>query len=192
MFSQESGRAAVITTELIILTTTRSKRWNGNIDALKTDYLNGVISQMDIYGDRVQFALVTSGSGPHYQLINGSGKKMAFDGNHRLHHPEDGEFSPGNATGVFTLEQVRLARAGASKPARTLSTGRVARPSGTRAPSAAARAREQADSEKYAYFKTHRATLPDTIGEHSDEITTLMRNGMTAEQAFTEVLKKYF
>lgn len=175
------------------MTTTRSKRWNGNPDTLKADYLQGVLSQMDMYGDRVQFALVTSGNGPHYQLTNGSGKTMAFDGNHHLHHPADGEFSPGNATGVFTLDQIKLARTGGSKPARTLSTGRVAaRATGPRGPSAAVRAREQADSEKYAYFKAHRATLPDTIGEHSDEITSLICNGMTAEQAFSRILTTYF
>ncbi len=147
---------------------------------------------MTIYGERVQFALVTSGNGPHYQLTNTAGKKMAFDGNHHLHHPEDGEFVPGNATGVFTLDQIRLAKAGGGKTTRSLSTGRVTRSSGVRAPSAATRAKELVDSEKYEYFKANRATLPDTIGEHSEEITTLMRGGMPAEQAFGEIIKKYF
>jgi len=185
-------RAAAIITEVHILTTTRSKRWNGNIDTLKAPYLTGVLTQMGIYGERVQFALVTSGNGPHYQLTNTAGKKMAFDGNHHLHHPEEGEFAPGNATGVFTLDQVRLAKAGGSKTTRTLSTGGVKRASTTRAPSAATRAKDQVDSDKYEYFKANRATLPDTIGEHSEEITTLMRGGMPAEQAFGEVVKKYF
>ena len=174
------------------MTTTRSKRWNGNIESLKADYLGGVITQMDTYGDRVQFALATSGNGPRYQLTNSAGKKMAFDGNHHLHHPEDGEFAPGNATGVFTLDQVKLAKVGGLKPARTLSTGTVKRASSTRAPSAATRAKDLVDSEKYEYFKAHRATLPDTIGEHSAEITAMMRAGMSAEQAFGEILKKYF
>lgn len=191
VFSEILLRAAAIITEVHILTTTRSKRWNGNIDTLKAPYLAGVITQMGIYGERVQFALVTSGNGPRYQLTNTAGKKMAFDGNHHLHHPEDGEFAPGNATGVFTLDQVRLAKAGGSKTTRTLSTGGVKRAT-TRAPSAATRAKDQVDSDKYEYFKANRATLPDTIGEHSEEITTLMRGGMPAEQAFGEIVKKYF
>lgn len=178
--------------EVHILTTTRSKRWNGNIESLKADYLTGVITQMDTYGDRVQFALVTSGNGPRYQLTNSAGKKMAFDGNHHLHHPEEAEFAPGNSTGVFTLEQIKLAKVGGLKPARTLSTGTVKRASTTRAPSAATRAKDLVDSEKYEYFKANRSTLPDTIGEHSTEITAMMRAGMSAEQAFGEVLKKYF
>ncbi len=173
------------------MTTTRSKRWNGNIDSLKATYLAGVITQMDIYGERVQFALVTSGNGPHYQLTNTAGKKMAFDGNHHLHHPEDGEFAPGSATGVFTLDQIKLAKAGGLKTTRS-STGRVTRASGPRAPSAATRAKDLVDTEKYEYFKNNRATMPDTIGEHSNEITAMMRAGMSAEQAFGEVLKKYF
>lgn len=174
------------------MTTTRSKRWNGNIESLKGEYLTGVIGQMDTYGERVQFALVTSGNGPRYQLTNNDGKKMAFDGNHHLHHPEDGEFSPGNATGVFTIEQVKLAKAGGLKTTRSSSGSRVTRSTGPRAPSAATRAKDLVDTEKYEYFKTNRHMLPDTIGEHSAEITTMMRTGMSAEQAFGEVLKKYF
>lgn len=178
--------------EVNILTTTRSKRWNGNIESLKADYLTGVIGQMSTYGERVQFALVTSGNGPRYQLTNDAGKKMAFDGNHHLHHPEEGEFAPGNATGVFTIEQVKLAKAGGLKTTRSSSGSRVTRASGPRAPSAATRAKDLVDTEKYEYFRNNRSTLPDTIGEHSTEITTLMRGGMSAEQAFGEVLKKYF
>lgn len=177
--------------EVHILTTTRSKRWNGNIESLKSDYLTGVISQMETYGDRVQFALATSGNGPRYQLTNSAGKKIAFDGNHHLHHPEEGEFAPGNATGMLTIEQLRLAKAGALKPARS-STTRASRSSGPRGPSAATRAKDQVDSDKYDYFKANRSTLPDTISEHSTEITAMMRAGMSAEQAFGEIIKKYF
>jgi hypothetical protein len=175
------------------LTTTRSKRWNGNIESLKADYLTGVIGQMDTYGERVQFALMTSGNGPRYQLTNTSGKKMAFDGNHHLHHPEEGEFAPGSATGVFTIEQIKLAKICGLRTTRSTTTRSSGSRSGTtRAPSAATRAKDLVDTEKYEYFKSNRATLPDTIGEHSAEITTMMRAGMSAEQAFGEVLKKYF
>jgi len=180
-----------------ILTTTRSKRWNGNIESLKADYLNGVLDQMGNYGERVQFALVTAGNGPRYQLTNTDGRKMAFDGNHHLHHPDEAEFAPGNTTGVFTLEQIKLAKAGNFRSPGTTRTSNGTRSSASRTGTprvagAAARAKDLADTEKYEYFKANRATLPDTIGEHSAEITTLMRGGMSAEQAFGEVLKKYF
>lgn len=174
------------------MTTTRSKRWNGKIESLKGPYLSGVIEQMETYGERVQFALVTSGNGPRYELTNSAGKKMSFDGNHHLHHPEEGEFAPGNATGIFTIDQIRLAKSGGLRATRTSSGGRVTRASGPRAPSAATRAKDLVDTEKYEYFKNNRATLPDTIGEHSAEITALMRGGMSAEQAFGEVIKKCF
>ena len=176
------------------MTTTRSKRWNGHIETLKADYLSGVISQMETYGDRVQFALSTSGAGPRYQLTNSAGKKMAFDGNHHLHHPEEGEFGPGSATGVFTIEQVKLAKLGGGRTVRSSAgTSRVSRSSSApRAPSAATRAKDLLDSEKYEYFKNNRSTLPDTIGEHSEEISTLMRGGMSAEAAFGDIIKRYF
>jgi hypothetical protein len=54
------------------------------------------------------------------------------------------------------------------------------------------RAREAVDGEKYAYFKANRHMLPDEINQHSDEISKLMLNGMSAEQAFGEVISKYF
>ena len=57
---------------------------------------------------------------------------------------------------------------------------------------AAARAREAVDSEKYAYFKANRHMLPEEINQHSDEISKLMLNGLSAEQAFGEVITKYF
>ena len=174
------------------MTTTRSKRWNGNIESLKGAYLTGVLNQMETYGERVQFALVTAGNGPRYQLTNTAGKKMAFDGNHHLHHPEEGEFAPGSATGTYTLDQIKLAKAGGLKTTRSSSGGRVTRAAGVRAPSAATRAKDLVDTEKYEYFKNNRSTLPDTIGEYSTEITAMMRAGMSAEQAFGEVLKKYF
>lgn len=171
------------------MTTTRSKRWNGNIESLKANYLTDVINQMNTYGEHVQFALVTSGNGPRYQLTNSAGKKMAFDGNHHLHHPEEGEFSSGNTTAVFSVEQLKSAKIGRIKTTRSSS---VTRASGTRMPSAATRAKELIDTEKYEYFKNNRATLPDTISEHSEEITAMMRAGMSTEQAFGEVIKKYF
>jgi hypothetical protein len=48
------------------------------------------------------------------------------------------------------------------------------------------------DAEKYAYFKNNRGSLPETIGEHSEQISALMRGGMSAEAAFAEVVKLHF
>lgn len=178
------------------MTTTRTKRWNGQIETLKADYLKEVMSQMAAYGDRVQLALSGPGQRPHYQVINTSGKKMAFDSNHHLLHPREDEFIPGNVTGVYTMEQVRIIAAGGG--VRIGTTGRVTRAAGTsparstRNTPAAVKAKDLIDSDKYAYFKSNRETLPPTIGEHSLQITELMKNGMSAEEAFTEVVKQHF
>lgn len=174
------------------MNTTRNKRWNGRLETLKADYLSGVIGQMDAYGDRVQFALNGPGQKPLYQVINTDGKKMAFDGNHHLYRPEGEEFTGSNATGVMTMDQIRLAMAGGAP--KSTGTVRAVRATGvgSRGPSAATKAKDLVDTEKYEYFKNNRSMLPAEIGEHSNEITTLMRGGMSAEAAFSEVLKRHF
>lgn len=178
------------------MNTSRSKRWNGDIDTLKADYLNDVIAQMTTYGDRVQFAFNGKGARPNYQVINSSDKKMAFDGNNHLVHPGPDEFTGANASKVFTIEQIRTFAAGGS--ARASATGRAtrvsrssstaARPTGT----AASRALEQVTADKYEYFRNNRHLLPAEITKHSDEITQLMLKGRSAEQAFADVLEKHF
>lgn len=178
-----------------ILTTTRTKRWNGHIETLKADYLKEVMVQMDAYGDRVQLALNGPGQRPHYQVINTSGKKMAFDSNHHLLHPKEDEFIPGNVTGVYTLEQVKIIAAGGG--VRIAGSSRVTRAGSgavrsTRNTAAVVKAKDLVDTEKYNYFKSNRETLPPTIGEHSIQITDLMKNGMSAEEAFNEVIKEHF
>lgn len=174
------------------MNTTRNKRWNGRLETLKADYLSGVIGQMDAYGDRVQFALNGPGQKPLYQVINADGKKMAFDDNHHLYRPEGEEFTGSNATGVMTMDQIKLAMAGGAP--KSTGTVRAVRATGvgSRGPSAATKAKDLVDTEKYEYFKNNRSMLPAEIGEHSNEITTLMRGGMSAEAAFSEVLKRHF
>ncbi|HEY4316686.1 MAG TPA: hypothetical protein VGN04_03700 [Herbaspirillum sp.] len=176
------------------MTTTRTKRWNGHIETLKSDYLKEVMGQMDAYGDRVQLALSGPGQRPNYQVINPAGKKMAFDSNHHLLGGAEEVFTPGNVTDIFTLEQVRTIAAGGA--VRT-ATGRVARAGsgaarGTRNTAAVVKAKDLIDVEKYNYFKNNREMLPATIGEHSLQITDLMKDGKSAEEAFNEILKLHY
>lgn len=174
------------------MTTTRSKRWNGKIETLAADYLKDVITQMETYGDRVQFALNGPGQRPNYQVTNAAGKKMAFDQNNHLMHPKEGEFVGSNVSGLFTLAQVTSAKS--SVGVRASAGTKVSRTSSGSAPrttSAAAKA-NLLDTEKYEYFKNNRQTLPPAIKEHSEEISDLMKKGMSAEDAFGDVLKRYF
>jgi hypothetical protein len=170
--------------ELRTLTTTRSKRWNGKLDTLSTEFLNDVMAQMAAYGDRVQFALTTPGQRPNYQVWNSSDKKMAFDSNHHLLHPKDDEFEGVNATVIYSLDKIKEAKANVGK------TSNVKR--SVRNTAATIKATDMVDAAKYAYYKDNRQSLPAAIGDYSDEITTLMRNGMSAEDAFGEAVKRHF
>lgn len=179
------------------MVTSRSKRWNGNFNTLPMDYLKNVMEKMRDYGDRVQFSLVSGGPQPSYQIMNTDGKKLAFDRNHHLLRPQDDEFAGANASAIFTLQQVESAIAGVrigtggsrtvrSVRARTDESG----PRLTR--TAAAQLNDQFAAQRYEYFRMHRATLPAGIAAHSDEITELMKTGKTVEEAFDEVVIKYF
>jgi len=153
--------------------------------------MKGVIEKMAEYGDRVQFSLASPGPQPNYQVMNALDKKMAFDRNHHLLRPDDDAFTGANATPVFTLEQVQALMAGsaAAAPPRARSV-RVARGATTR--TAAARLDEQFATQRYEYFRNNRQRLPANISEHSDEITALMRKGIPVEQAFDDIVKKYY
>ena len=158
------------------------------MDTLAVEYLNGVVAQMMSYGERVQFNL-TSGEKPNYQVINTFDKKMAFNGNHHLTHPEEDEFVSSNATPLFTLEQIkaRIAGVGIKKTAST----RTARIS-TRSSPAADKAGDLIDVQKYEYFKNNVQKLPEGIRAYSQEISNAMKNGMSAEAAFGQVVQQYF
>lgn len=172
----------------------RGKRWNGNVDALPADFLKDVLEKMDQYGERVQFSLVSGGSAPSYQIQNMLGKTIAFDRDHHLLRPQEEEFADGNATPLFSIDQIKSALAGER-------IGFVSRAKGARVPrsggsgltrAAAARLAEQQAAERYAYFKAHRSMLPATIAEHTEEIDALMRAGKPADEAFGEVMRKYY
>lgn len=179
--------------EVNILNSTKSKRWNGNLGTLPADYLKAVMAKMHDYGDRVQFSLVSAGSQPSYQVMNTLGKKMAFDRNHHLLNPQADEFVGVNASAVLTLDQIKAAIAGiglssgaGSRTARAVGAG--SRSGGT----AASRLNDQLAAQRYEYFKNNRQTLPPTISAHSDEIAELMKKGKSVEEAFSEVVQKYF
>ncbi|MDQ9169532.1 hypothetical protein Q8A64_03810 [Oxalobacteraceae bacterium R-40] len=174
------------------MASTKNKRWNGSVDTLPSEFLKDVLAKMADYGDRVQFSR-KSGPLPMYQTINSFDKKMAFDRNHHLARVEDDEFSESNASPVYTLEQVNMAIAGTrvSKEAKP-KTVRVVRPGGTVTRTAAARLEDQFATARYEYFRNHRETLPSTISEHTEEITELMKKGKSVDDAFGEVIGKYY
>ncbi|MES2933702.1 MAG: hypothetical protein V4805_09475 [Pseudomonadota bacterium] len=171
-----------------ILNTKRSKRWNGSMDTLAVEYLNGVVAQMTSYGERVQFSLI-SGEKPNYQVINTFDKRMTFNGNHHLTSPQEDEFTGSNATTVFTLEQIKARIAGGV--VKTAST-RTARVSSRSSSPAAAKVGDLIDVQKYEYFKNNVQKLPEGIRAYSQEISNLMKNGMSAETAFGEIVQQYF
>lgn len=163
------------------------------MDSLDKEFLKAVLEKMASYGERVQFSLVSGGPAPSYQVSNALGKAMAFDRNHHLLRPEEGMFDGANATQTFSLEQIKAAVAGqrigfvsSAKGARTpRATGGTSRAS-------VARMAEQKAAERYAYYKENRQWLPPTIAQHTAEIDEQMMAGKTAQEAFDEILKKYY
>ena len=150
------------------------------------------MEKMINYGDRVQFSLTCGGPQPSYQVVNALGKKMAFDRNHHLMHPQEGDFAGPNTTGLITLEQVKSAISGVGiRPSMQSRNVRVAR-TGSSSRTTAVKLNDQFATQRYEYFRNNRQSLPPTISEHSDEITELMKQGKSVEAAFDEVIKKYF
>jgi hypothetical protein len=175
------------------LSATRKKRWSGDIAALPAEYMNSVLEKIAAYGDRVQFSLVSGGAEPSYQVINNMGKSIAFDRDHHLLQTQEDLFSVANATPVLTVDQINAARSsyGASSRA-AAKTGRVVKSASGPTKTAAARLDEQVAAARYAYFRENRATLPPRIAEYSGEIDQLLKKGRPVEEAFGEVVKKYF
>jgi hypothetical protein len=175
------------------LSATRTKRWSGDIAALPADYMNHVLEKMGAYGDRVQFSLVSGGAEPSYQVINNMGKAMAFDREHHLLQAQEDLFSAANATAVLTQDQIIALRSGYGAGSRATSkTGRVVKAASGPTKTAAARLDEQVAAARYAYFKANRASLPPRIAEYSGEIDQMLKKGKPVEEAFGEVVKKYF
>ncbi len=176
------------------MNTKRTKRWNGDPSTLSADYLKNVIEKMLAYGEQAQFSDKGTLQGPNYQIINAAGKKIAFNSNNLLIQTEDDDFSGSVAAPVYSLEQVRTLLTQLNSPlAKVARTKRVASgaktPAAPRGGTALAKAKELIALQKYDYYKTHRATLPPDIREHSEEITRLMESGISAEVAFNEAAK---
>lgn len=150
------------------------------------------MEKMAEYGDRVQFSLVSAGGEPSYQIMNSFGKAMAFDRNHHLLRPESDEFAGANASNPFTLDQIKSAISGIGASSRPASRAKRVAGSGTTTRISAARLEEQFATQRYEYFRNNRKTLPPTISQHTEEITDLMKKGKSVEEAFGEVVKKYF
>ncbi|MFJ7565973.1 hypothetical protein ACIQW9_03315 [Herminiimonas sp. NPDC097707] len=160
------------------------------MDTLEADYLKGVTAQMKAYGERVQFALSGPGQRPNYQVTNTFDKKMAFDGNHHLLRAEEHEFAVGNATVVLTLQQIEQTIAGIGM-AKTTSSVRKTRVVGSAA-KAAVKPGDLIDIQKYEYFKNNMQKLPEGIRAYSQQVSALMKQGMSAEAAFGEIVQQYF
>ena len=144
----------------------------------------------------MQFALSSPGANPNYQVQNSAHKKMAFDSQHHLLQPQTAEFEGSNATPLLSLEQIRAAEAGLgraavakqAKPAKPAKSSKSAKRTVPAAPKEA----DLVDAAKYAYYKANRQTLPAGIGSYTSEISVLMRNGLSAEAAFTQIIQRYF
>ena len=177
------------------MSTSRTKRWNGTLESLSTDFLKGVMERMESYGDQVQFEFPGHGKHPIYQVIGRSERKMGFDGKHfLLRLNESGNVSDSLST-VYSLEDVRDAIAG-RRSTRSRS-GATATRSGTstrvvRRAAAAAPAEDNIEHQKYAYYREHRETLPEGIARHAEEISSLMRAGKSAEAAFQQIVEQYY
>lgn len=176
------------------MSTTRTKRWNGTLESLAADYLKDVMVRMESYGDQVQFELPGHGKHPVYQVIGRSERKMGFDGKHFLLRLNEAGNVAETLSNVFTLEDVRAAIAGKRSPraatrSRTSSTSSGA----TRQRAAAAPAVvDTVEQDKYAYYRAHRAELPEGITQYANEISHLMRTGKSAEEAFKQIVSQHF
>lgn len=155
------------------------------------------MEKMESYGPGVQFELPGHAQRPNYQVINNAGKKMAFDKKNLL----TGLNANGNVSdtlsAVFTLDAVKAAMNGGG--ARPAARARAPRPGAAGGASGAGRSHTPAaqvidtiEHDKYAYFKGNRETLPEGIQKHSGAISQLMKSGMSAEDAFGEIIKLHF
>lgn len=176
-----------------ILSTTRTKRWNGTLESLAADYLKDVLERMESYGDRVQFEFPGHSKYPIYQVIGRSERKMGFDGKHLLLRLNESGNVADSLSPIFSIDGVRDAVAG--KRTRSAGPSRSAASSNgvtrRRAPAQAAVV-DTVEQDKYAYYRAHRDELPEDISQYASEISRLMRSGKTAEEAFNEVIAQYY
>lgn len=182
-------RPSVTTREAYILATRRSARWNGELLSLAPEFLTEVIERMESYGDRVQFEFPGHAKRPNYQVINARGFKMAFDSKNLLMSlNENGDVSDA-LSAEFTLEAVKqaLVTPPAAKRATRSSTGKS-----TRSRAVARPVPDELEVEKYNYFKANRSTLPEGIQQYSEQVSELMQQGKSAEEAFSQIIETHF
>ena len=178
------------------MSTSRTKRWNGTLESLSSEYLKGVMERMEAYGDHVQFEVPGHGKQPIYQVLRGE-RKMGFDGKHLLLRlNESGNVADGLSP-AFSKDDVRGAIAGKRSPRSTGATRSTASAgsSGTARQvrrAAPEPATDTVEQQKYAYYREHRDELPEGIARHADEISTLMRSGHSAEAAFQQIVEQYY
>lgn len=171
------------------MTTRRSKRWNGDLSSLSVSYLKEVAEKIQTYGLSVQFEFPGHGKTPIYQIINQSGRKMGFDGKHLLHSlNENGNISD-SLSAEFSLEEVQQS---ITAPPPKITRARKNSSGGAVRKTASAMAAEQIEIDKYNYFRANREQLPAGIQKYADDISTLMSKGMSADEAFTTIIDKYF
>lgn len=180
------------------MSTKRSKRWNGELDSLAPEFLKEVLGKMEAYGDRVQFEQPNKSPRPNYQVISSSNRKMGFDDKHLLLRlNEEGNVGE-HLSPEFSLDAIKAAMSGAGrKPAGGRTSTAARRPSTSGAArgapvTAAAAAADEVERDKYAYFKANREYLPEGIAQYSQQISELMRGGMSAENAFEAIVKQNF
>lgn len=175
-----------------ILSTSRTKRWNGTLESLAADYLKDVAERMESYGDRVQFELPGHSKRPIYQVIGRGDRKMGFDGKHLLLRLNENGNVAETLSAEFTLEAVRQAILGKRSTRGNSSTrASSSRPVRQRAAAPAA-AVDTIEQDKYAYYRAHRETLPDGISQYANEISQLMRSGKSAEAAFQQIIEQHY
>lgn len=139
---------------------------------------------MQAYGKTVQFEFPGHAKMPIYQVINQRGFKMGFDGKHLLHGLNENGVISDQLSAEFSLEQVEEALL--APPPMT----RARKSAGTRTRQAAVP--DTIEVDKYNYFKENRDWLPDDIQYYADDLSALMRSGMTAEQAFASILNEHY
>lgn len=178
-----------------ILSTPRTKRWNGTLESLAADYLKDVLERMESYGDRVQFEFPGHSRHPIYQVIGRGDRKLGFDGKHLLLRLNESGNVADSLSPVYSIDAVRDAIAG-KRSTRSASAARANTGSSNgavrrRAPAAAAVV-DTVEQDKYAYYRAHRDELPEDISQYAAEISRLMRAGKSAEEAFGAIIAQYY